>query len=254
MNKILNTILSILAFSFISTSSLAFIVTGDSILIDFTKDGEGVTGVSGETWNNITTTTANFGGGSLETQNVTLSSNLVRLSDGAATGVGLSIEGLDSASRSGIGGLTVSPSDSSASFPVSGLIPDAAQADVTFHSGGATQFIFTGLDDSLTYDLSFQSYTGSTARNANNWQVNADLSGDILSVDPNDTPSIYTFSNVGTNGSGQITLRSFTTLGGAELQHINAVELTAVPEPSTYALLFGIITLGAVAYRRRIKN
>jgi len=30
--------------------------------------------------------------------------------------------------------------------------------------------------------------------------------------------------------------------------------LTAVPEPSTYALIFGFLTLGAVFYRRRRLN
>lgn len=42
--------------------------------------------------------------------------------------------------------------------------------------------------------------------------------------------------------------------GGSNLGlgfHVTGIEITAIPEPSTYAMLFGLFTLGFVAWRRR---
>ncbi|GEM_PF-3107631 len=251
MNKpILTTLLTagLIAFG----SAQAAILAGDTIVIDFTKNGAGTTGISGETWNNIQEAdngTDGWGAGGIET--VVIASNLVRISDGAATGVGITYDGLAAGSNSGIGGLSVGADDASAIFAVSGLIPTAAQGDVTFQVNGETQYTFTGLDDSLTYNFSFQSWTSTTARNATDWRINPGLASEsTLTIDPNDSPSVYTFSNVATDGSGNIILRSLNTSGGANNGHINAMEITAIPEPSTFAL-FGLAGLAAVFVARR---
>jgi hypothetical protein len=163
-------LLTLGAFAALATTASAAISAGDTLVIDFTKTGAGTTG----NWNNIEEAdggTDGWGSGGIET--VVLDADLNRFSDFASTGVGLTYEGLESGSNSGIGGLSVSPSDGAASFAVSGAIPSSAQADVTFHVNGESQFVFTGLDDTLTYDLSFQSWTGSTGREATNpWEVN----------------------------------------------------------------------------------
>ena len=83
------------------------------------------------------------------------------------------------------------------------------------------------------------------ARDAGNISVN----GTTISVDPNDAPFVRAFNNIATDGSGRIVISFSSTGGGALTQHINALQLTAIPEPST-ALLSGLGTLALLRRRR----
>lgn len=195
-----------------------------TIVIDFGKSGQ----ETGGNWNNLSHSTVSSG------STTTIASDLRRFSDNALTGVGLDLQVLGSGGNSGIAGLDVTTNDGSASFAVSGAIPTTAQQDLTFHVNAQSQFIFTGLNDALTYNIAFQSWTHTTGRDAGDWTIQPGLAGEAtLTIDPNDSPSVYTFSDIATDGSGNITLLRVGTGGGAFNQHINALELTALsPLPS----------------------
>jgi len=83
----------------------------------------------------------------------------------------------------------------------------------------------------------------------------------------NSTGRVTTLSDLGTtantvslgNNPGQYVLGTFTASGTTEniglsvsnLGYFNAIELRAVPEPSTYALMFGGLGVLAVVWRRK---
>lgn len=217
----------------------AAIIAGDTIVIDFGNSGQQTNGAN---WNNATSLSANS----------TIVSNLTRFSDGFLTGVSLDI--------SGTGNYGIDPSTTSAvsaSFAVSGLIPSSAQVDFSYHRNNPTLLTLSGLDDALTYNISFLSKSPDSSldpvgivRNPQTWRINSGLpsQNDII-VDPDAPPYVHTFSNVVTNGSGNITLESLTTGAGPDAQHLNAMEITAIPEPSTLAFL--VMSLGLLYIRKR---
>lgn len=224
-----------------TVTASAAITSGDVIAIDFSKKASTTPG----NWNNIVTAQAGDAG-NFQSTSLTLDSDLIRLSDGAATGIGLDVASSGTGLNTiGIGGLTVVSEGATASFSGIGAVPDTAQVDVFYVTANNATFTFTGLDDSLTYDLEFQSWTDTTARD----QATATITGgSFLNVDPNDSPSVYAFNNISTDGSGNIELVLAT---GSDAAHINALQLVAIPEPSTVGFLFGSVALILSAIRRR---
>jgi len=249
------------------SSASAAIVLNDVILIDFGKSGAGWTGSNGPgaqttgNWNNISATndSGSVIGSSFDGQTFNLISDLIRYSDGASTGVGFTGAEAVHLNGSGIGGADVSQNSPQLSFSSSGLIPYSAERDV-FFTATAFTFTFTGLNDALTYNLEalarFNNLAGpvpsAPARNARNWTLQLGVLGEeqTISVDPDVNPSsIIAFNNVSTNGAGTITLTLFGATTAGDLAHINALELTAIPEPS--AALLGGLGLLALLRRRR---
>lgn len=248
-------------------SASAAIVLNDVILIDFGKSGSGLwTGANGPgaqtagNWNNVArdSDSGSTINSSSDGATINLVSNLIRYSDGASTGVALVGAESLAAPGTGIGGADVSQSSPQLSFSSSGLIPYSAERDVFFTATTFT-FTFTGLNDALTYNLEalarFNNLAASVptapARNARNWTLQQGVLGQevTISVDPDVNPSsIIAFNNVSTNGAGTITLILFGGTG-ADLAHINALELTAIPEPS--AALLGGLGLLLLLRRRR---
>ncbi|MCC5805879.1 MAG: PEP-CTERM sorting domain-containing protein [Opitutales bacterium] len=225
--------------AFITASASAQILANDTVVINFTQTGN----TAGENWNNV----EGASGGTISAG--TLVGDLIRFSDGATTGVALSIEGSGlGTDLFGIGGRT-EPADPNRSFPASGAIPDIAQQNLTYHSDSPQRFVFSGLDDSLTYNLSVLS-ANTAGRNAHDWIANPGPDQVTISVDPDDT-LVHTFSDLLTDGSGNLVLENTTSGAGVDAQHLNAMELTAIPEPATYAALAGLLALGLVVLRRR---
>jgi hypothetical protein len=222
-----------------SAAAGAAMIAGDVIVVNFTQTGNTV----GGNWNEVQRNSGAYFGGVSDT---TLVADLIRLSDGASTGIALDIDAPDA---TGIGGLNAN-TGFSASFPQSGSIPNNAKVNLTYH-GIQSTFTFSGLNDSLLYNLSFLSAhdNGSNDRNPHDWVIQKGLANEAsVSVDPDDN-LVYTFLNIATDGSGQITLSSTTTSGGADSQHINAMELVAIPEPASLALV--VLGTSLMMSRRR---
>ncbi|MCC5842999.1 MAG: PEP-CTERM sorting domain-containing protein [Verrucomicrobia bacterium] len=217
----------------------AALLVGDTVVINFTESANTV----GGNWNDYVAT---LDSSITDPAPLTLISDLIRLSDGDNTGVGLQIDNF-TGENFGLGGRNEAP-DASRAFPVSGAIPDAAQRRLTFHTEAGQQYIFTGLDDNLIYNLSILS-ANTAGRNAHAWVANPGVNQTSILVDPDDG-LVHTFFNLSTNGSGSIILQSTTTGSGVNAQHINAMELTAIPEPGTLVLI-GIALGSMLLFRRR---
>jgi hypothetical protein len=217
----------------------AAVVLNDTLLVDFGKTGSTTAG----NWNNVAVGTN--GGTFPLSSSGPLVSSMIRYSDGAATGVTLSTTGITSGNPAGIGGATVGAV--TASFPVSGSIPSNAQVDTSFIANSGVTLVLGNLNAGLKYNLTLFTKLDA-ARNSQDIVVN----GSTIAVDPNDSPYLTTWTNIIPNGSNEIVI-SFPNAGvgtsNALTQHINAFELTAVPEPS--AALLGGLGMLCLLNRRR---
>jgi hypothetical protein len=122
--------------------------------------------------------------------------------------------------------------------------------------GAAAPFTFTGLTAGQTYDFYFYSETGSFG---SDWAANFTLDGNTKNLTAVQTTSfvegdnyvMFTLTPSGTSltGSFQVTGSS----GVAVLSGATVAESTStIPEPSTYAAIFGAIALsGVIVFRRR---
>lgn len=211
--------------------------------------------------------------------NSAVTGNVTDLVDtsGLSSGIGLSWTG-DAPTASG---LTTSWDDRT-------VDPDWADdsldslRDRLFNSDGQTgSLVLSGLDPSRTYDIelasAFQAAAG--AAGATPFAINmvdangVDADGKGVTAFNVDTGLELTFdsgrgylwtvrtgqgSEEGWLGwfdavptpAGELVLNFDTTGGSLSRSAFNAMEIT-VPEPSTYAALFGLLALGFVAWRRR---
>ncbi|MDP0492125.1 MAG: hypothetical protein Q7Q71_13840 [Verrucomicrobiota bacterium JB023] len=212
------------------------ITVNDIIVIDIGKNDLG--NETPGNWNNIS------GSGSAQFGNAgTLISDLVRFSDGAGTGVSITVAA-PSSGAVGIGGADVTSIGAGASFSETGVIPDSAQIDVLFVNNSSVTLTFSGLDDSLTYSAEILSLFDG-GRNAQDISIG----GVAQSVDPNEAPYVIAYNDLTTDGSGNLVVEFSSAGGGANLQHINAIQLIAIPEPSVCML--GSLALAGLLVRRR---
>jgi len=245
-----------LAMFLLTLPAQAQMLLGDVIAIDF-GPSTGATNATHDpdgTWNNIgAAANAGLDGGSTEAigSGRVIVSNLVRYSNGTNTGVGFRLQTVSSGTGAfaGIGGASVTPLAGNA-FTSTGVIPNSAQQDLAFMNQGEVTFTLTGLNNSLLYNLEFLAKID-IARNPNTFIANRGLGSEqSVSVDPDTAPHVYGFYNLPTNGAGNITLYVNTGNNINEFTaHINAMEVTAVPEPASCLLLLG--GLGPLLLRRR---
>ncbi|WP_269538009.1 PEP-CTERM sorting domain-containing protein [Cerasicoccus fimbriatus] len=237
----------------------AVFAINDTLAIDFSKL-DTTTGPAEDpsgAWNNITGPSLGFG---VNADPIPTATNLVRYADGASTGVSLSLL-LPATSQVGISSSTILV-DPSASFTATGAIPSSAQSDAVVgakildaHSETTVTFRFNNLNDGLLYNLEFQSWSNAYDYNVKDYIIQLGLlSEQTISVDPNSLPSVYGFNNIATNGSGQITLTIQGLEKGADTAVINAMALTAIPEPATYALVLSTLSLLGILIRSNNKR
>ncbi|MFC5050452.1 PEP-CTERM sorting domain-containing protein [Rubritalea spongiae] len=230
---------SLLIAGMTGTSSAA-IILGDVISVDF-----GSTAPSTANWNQFTRTGA---AGDFSTN------NLVRLADGANTGVSITLTGATTTNNGGNGAnhLDASAFGGSSNATIYG--------DHIFDNTGGSiaartlTFNITGLDESLTYNL-----VGGFLRDSNAFENTYTVGTD--SRNSTESGGVYnnfhTFSNIGVTSidggqpvgqQGVITL-TVAASSAADIASISELTITAVPEPSSTALL----SLGGLALilRRR---
>lgn len=225
-----------------SVPASAVIVSGDVLVFDIGLSAS----ETGGNWNNLS---AASGG-----QSANAVTNAIRFSDGASTGVGLALAN-QTLSKVGIGGIntvTDPGSFSSPGFIASGAIPETAYQDLGYFSNedSTNTFTFSNLDDSLSYTLSFISRTpAGTDRATFTWNI---AGQDSVTIDPEDNANIYSFSGLNTDGTGKIVV-SIPVTGtlSTDAAFVNAIELVAIPEPGTYALMVGFSVLGLAILSRR---
>lgn len=227
----------------------AAISLGDRILIDFGRDNLETSG----NWNNVSNNGQRFN--TSTTVALSGAGNLVRNSDNATTGVSLFFtDDSGNGDEIGIGG---ADNQAAANFST---FPESASRDTLFLAGNEAfaEFEIRGLNTALTYNLRFfGSVPSSNDRDNTTFNVDTDGNGSL------DSTASYDAGEAAQNGETGVVFADFTGVasnngvirfrfqapGAGAAGQLNVFELTAVPEPSSLALLAG--GLGLLTLRRR---
>lgn len=231
--------------SFVATTSYGQLLVGDAIGIDF--GGTAETDTEND-WNNITV------GGNATTLGLADSGTVVIADasnlDGDATGTSFTFE-----NSSGqiawdfTGGVTGPTPFTNSTVYGDGIISNDASGRTVAATTDTFIFTFSDLDDELTYDLS-----GGWDSNNGNFEAIWSADGKSFQTAPAGAANAGygTIAGLETDGSGNlvITVTGSTDNAAAHIT-VAALTLTAVPEPSAFALLAGCLALASVMVRRR---
>ena len=212
----------------VSTAHAATIAFGDSIFVDFGEE------FSTGNENNISS--------SLSALSV---ADAIRFSDGATTGVGIAVAQSD-ASTTYTEANTIAGTGPNALNTTDSLVyGDALGRN---NGGGSTMSItFTGLSDSLTYDLTGGVSSSNPARYATGWTIAGQAAPTSQLSDATIAGGYISFTEL-TSSAGSLVI-TLDNNGSFHLA-VSQLELTAVPEPSSTALL-GLGGLALMLRRKR---
>ncbi|WFB36873.1 PEP-CTERM sorting domain-containing protein [Kiritimatiellota bacterium B12222] len=216
-------------------------IVAEVVLIDFGVAGAQTAG----NWNNVISRTDNKG-------------NLIN-SEGDTTGISMTVSDGNFGGTNTFNGNVAADSTMFDPFEVASVITDALYVAENGSTGTLT---FNGLDDSLTYNLVV---TGARTTNTNRFTRYgvSGLNSQILQTSGNsplagvgvnwNNNSVVTFSGISGVSSFSLTVEGngAADFGGSnQFGYINALELRAVPEP-TSLLLLGVSGLVAFSFVRR---
>ncbi|MGJ8658192.1 MAG: PEP-CTERM sorting domain-containing protein [Akkermansiaceae bacterium] len=210
-----------------SVSANAAITLTDTIAIDF-----GATVAS----------TANYNHSTHDTNTGDVA-DLVRLSDGAATGVSLTMAG---SSQDNINNVA---SDTLGNMTDGTIYIDGILANQNNDASGNPDRLtltFAGLDDSLTYDLIGGLARAGTQGNIGNWTSVWSADGQSAPTNGFSSGAYVSFAGLSSTGGSLV----ITVVSDNQYAGISQLELTAVPEPSSTALL-GLGGLALILRRRK---
>jgi hypothetical protein len=209
----------------VSTAHAATIAFGDSIFVDFGP-------------------TASTGNENTISSSLLSIADAIRFSDGAATGVGIAVtktgsNWTEAGTIAGTGLYALNTTDAS-------VYGDALGIN---NAGVETMSItFTGLSDSLTYDLTGGvSHATAAAKYATGWTIAGQAAPTYQVSDATAGNGYISFDGL-TSSANTLTI----TLDREQINHlaVSQLQLTAVPEPSSTALL-GLGGLAFALRRRR---
>lgn len=200
--------------------SNAAVTVGDVIAIDF-----GATAPAVANWNQISSSTLSI-------------ADLKRLSDGASTGVGVTVT---TTATFGDFVANVAPSAGLGSTDASIFVDHLAANDLS--ANDLITVTYTGLTDGLSYTL-----TGGMARSGNTTAFEQTYTVGGVDYDYTGTTGVNAYAEyTGLSSSGGVLSFTVTDFTNSDLASISQMQLTVVPEPSSAALL----GLGGLALLRR---
>ena len=126
--------------------------------------------------------------------------------------------------------------------------PSTVTEDAFFRPGPG-QMTLSGLNSSLTYNLTFFAYIARSDSRLTNITIN----GTTIPLEPGNgttTGNSVTFSNLVPSPAGVIVIDYALGAVGVGNMVVNALEITSVPEPSS-AMALGAIALAPLLRRRR---
>ncbi len=216
---------------------MPFVMSAQTALIDIGQ-GQGIPtspDTNGSYWNSI----------------ASVNSPLALIStENSATGWSFAINGTANSSHNYTGGLTALSTGAPADFAISGAYQDAWFDNST--SSSTTDFSFTNLNPSTTYEVRVW---GSRLQGSGDSWSNGSVVVNIGSAV--DGPS-FTLLNGSAGNTLSMTITpdasgnfgfDFGEASGVTTG-INVMSITAIPEPQTYGLIFGLVGFGWVVFRR----
>ncbi len=249
--------LSVTALAILPATSYSALLQGDSIYISFDNSSDNFTDGS-DTWNRLTFTStqrdaANGGGvGPVDGTPQVLESDFVNTAN-VSTDIGFTmVNPMNFISNAGVTSGTNWPDAAAVDY----WYGDDNTHNSTFEDGLGI-FQITGLDQGLSYSFDiFASRAVSNETRETDYTLTGANSGSATLDVANNADNSVVISGITPDSNGTISLRlesGDTNDSGPDYYYINAMKITAIPEPSSLALILGSLSMLAVFTARRRK-